>query len=408
MRQILFLLPALAAAPAISAQTPAGPIVIQADRILDGRGKVLGPARIVIENGKITRLAAESPPVTYDLRGYTVLPGWIDTHVHIGSHFGRDGRLATETEPPQEASLGAAENAWLTLMGGFTTIQSLGETGDLALREAIKRGLPGPRILTSLDPIFGKGDSTGTPEEMRAMVRQRAAQGADVIKIFASKSMRVGAGPTLTQAQLAVLCGEAKALGLRSLVHAYRASIRDAALAGCTQVEHATYASAEDVRIVAAQGTYFSPQIGLVIQNYLENKARYLGIGNYTEAGFAIMERDLPEDYVICRIAIATPGIRMVFSTDATAGAHGRNAEEFIGRVRDCGQDPMAAMVSANALAAESLGMAGRIGTIAPGFEADIIAIDGDPLTDLSAVRRVVFVMKGGVVYKWAGSAGSR
>jgi len=378
--------------------------VIQADHILDGRGHVLRDTHIVIENGRIARLDTRAARVTYDLRGTTVLPGWIDTHVHIGSHFGTDGRLATEREPPADASLGAAMNAWRTLMAGFTTVQSVGEASDRALRDAISSGwLPGPRILTSLDPIFGRGDSTGTMEQLRAMVRERAGQGADLIKIFASKSMRVGAGPTLTEEQLRVLCDEARALHLRTLVHAYRAVTSAAARAGCTQVEHATYASAEDVGAVAMQGTYFSPQVGLVIQNYLENKARYLGIGNYTDAGFAIMARDLPLDEAICRTAVATPRLKMVFSTDATAGAHGRNAEEFFGRVKTCGQSPMAALVSANSLAAESMGMAAKFGAMAPGLEADIIALDGDPLTDLTAVRRVVFVMKGGVVYKWAG-----
>ncbi len=383
---------------------PKGPIVIVADRVLDGRGGVILNTRIVIENGKIARLDAKAGGATYDLRGYTVLPGWIDTHVHIGSHFGRDGRIATDKEPPQEATLGGALNAWETLMGGFTTVQSVGEASDKALRDAIRSGgLPGPRILTSLDPIYGRGDSTGTPDQLRAMVRERVEQGADLIKIFSSKSQRVGGGPTLTQEQLALLCGEAKARGLRSLVHAYRSSVRAAALAGCSQIEHATYADSSDVAVVARQGAYFSPQVGLVVQSYLENKARYLGTGNYSEEGFAIMERDLPLDYAICRMGVHTPGIKMVFSTDATAGAHGRNADEFIGRVERCGQSPMVALVSANSLAAESLGLGDQIGSIAPGFEADIIALDGDPLIDLSAVKRVVFVMKGGVVYKWAG-----
>jgi imidazolonepropionase-like amidohydrolase len=125
-------------------------------------------------------------------------------------------------------------------------------------------------------------------------------------------------------------------------------------------------------------------------------------VGNYTEEGFAIMARDLPLDFAICRAAAATPGLRMVFSTDATAGAHGRNAEEFFGRVKECGQSAMQALVSANSLAAEALGMGDRIGSVAPGYEADLIALDGNPLEDLTAVRRVVFVMKGGVVYKSA------
>jgi imidazolonepropionase-like amidohydrolase len=380
---------------------PKGPVVILTDRALDGRGGVLGSTRIVVENGKIARLDPRAVGPTYDLRGYTVLPGWIDTHVHIGSHFARDGRIATDQEPRDEATLGAALNAWKTLMAGFTTVQSVGEAADRALRDAIQRGgLPGPRILTSLDPIFGRGDSTETPDQLRAMVRERAEQGADLIKIFSSKSQRVGGGPTLSQDQLAILCGEARARGLRTLVHAYRESVRAAALAGCSQIEHATYADSSDVAVVAAQGAYFSPQVGVVVQSYLENKARYLGTGNYSEEGFAIMERDLPLDYAICRIAAHTPGIKMVFSTDATAGAHGRNADEFLGRVEHCGQSPMAALVSANSLAAESLGLGNEIGTLAPGYQADLIALDGNPLTDLSAVKRVVFVMKGGVVYR--------
>ena len=382
---------------------PKGPIVILAGRVLDGRGKELGATRIVVEGGKITHVdpGAGSAGVTYDLRRYTVLPGWIDTHVHIGSHFGRDGRIATEREPPEEAALGGALNAWNTLRAGFTTVQSIGEASDKALRDAIRNGgLPGPRILTSLEPIIGRGDSTGSPDQLRAMVRERADQGADLIKIFSSKSQRVGGGPTLTQEQLAVLCGEARARGLRTLVHAYRSSVRAAALAGCSQIEHATYADSADLAVVAKQGAYFSPQVGLVVQSYLENKARYLGTGNYSEEGFAIMARDLPLDYAICRAGVHTPGIKMVFSTDATAGAHGHNAEEFIGRVEKCGQTPMAALVSANSLAAESLGLGQEIGTIAPGYQADIIALEGNPLTDLTAVRRVVFVMKGGVVYR--------
>ncbi len=379
------------------------PVVIQADRILDGRGGTVVATGIVVEGGRVARLDRNARGLSYDLRGYTVMPGWIDTHVHLGSHFGKDGRLATDRVPAEERSLGAAANAWLTLMAGFTTVQSVGEPADLLIRDAINRGLPGPRVLTSLDPIIGRGESTGTPDQLRAMVRDRADRGADLIKIFASRSMRVGAGPTLTEAQLRILCDEAKSLGLRPMVHAYRSSVRDAAAAGCHQVEHATYATAEEVRVAAERGTFFSPQVGIVIQNYLENKARYLGIGNYTEEGFAIMARDLPLDFEICRIGVATPGLKTVFSTDATAGAHGRNAEEFIVRVKECGQTPMAALVSANSLAAEALGMADRLGAIASGYQADIIALDGDPLRDITAVRRVVFVMKGGVVYKWAG-----
>ena len=377
------------------------PIVLRVGTVLDGRGQALRDTRIVIQNGKIARIDPKAEGRGYDLRGLTVLPGWIDLHVHIGWHFDADGRLAGEKEPPAQAAFGAAANAWRTLRGGFTTVQSVGAPADRDLREAIGRGeIPGPRILTSLEPLVGRGEAIGGEEQIREFVRKQAAGGADVIKIFASKSIREGAGQTLSQKQLEAACGEAKAHGLRSLVHAYGPAIRAATLAGCSQIEHGTYASDQDMKLMAEKGTYFDPQAGLVIQNYLDNKARYLGIGNYTEEGFAIMQKILPEDFAVFRRAIVTPGLKVVFGTDATAGAHGRNAEEFLFRVRECGQDPMKALISANSLAAESLGMQDKIGAIAPGMEADIIALDGDPLRDITAVRRVVFVMKGGVIYK--------
>jgi imidazolonepropionase-like amidohydrolase len=413
MRSLLALLLAVFAVPLAAQVTPvspppapAGPVVILTTRALDGRGGVLRGARIGVAGGKITSLAAPATGTTIDLRGYTVLPGWIDTHVHLDSHWDRSGRIATDSEPPMEVALGIAGAAWETLMGGFTTVQSVGDPSEKPLRDAIRdHGFPGPRVLTSLAWIGG--DSTTPLDSLRATVRARKAAGADLIKIFASGSQRVGAKPTLTEAQLTAICVEAKRLGLRTMVHAYRSQVSAAARAGCNQVEHATYATREDIETAVRAGTILSPQVGLVVQNYLLNKRRYLGVGNYTEEGMAIMDRDLPLDYAVCRMAVETPGAKVVFSTDATAGAHGRNAEEFLGRVQRCGQTPMAALVSANALAAEALGMGDRIGALAPGMEADIIALDGDPLTDLTAVGRVVFVMRGGVVYKWAGKKGS-
>jgi len=379
------------------------PIVLEAGRILDGRGGVIPATRIVVSGGRIERFDPAATGRRYDLGGYTLMPGWIDGHVHLDSFFGADGRLAAEPTPA-ELALGTAGSAWRTLLAGFTTVQALGEASDKPVRDAIDRGLlAGPRILTSLEWIEGKGDSSGSDDDLRALVRLRKAQGADLVKIFASKSMRVGAGPTLSEHQLRVLCDEARALGLRSVVHAYRSQVAVAARAGCSQVEHATYATGADIRALAEHGTYFSPQVGIVIQNYLENKARYLGFGNYTEEGFRIMERDLPLDFEVCRLGVGTPGVKTIFSTDATAGAHGRNAEEFVVRVRECGQTAMAALVSAQSLAAEALGMGDRIGTLAPGYQADLIATDGDPSVDITATRRVVFVMRAGVVYRWDG-----
>jgi imidazolonepropionase-like amidohydrolase len=150
---------------------------------------------------------------------------------------------------------------------------------------------------------------------------------------------------------------------------------------------------------MARHGTYFDPQVGLVIHNYLDHKAKFLGEGSYTEEGFAKMQEVLPLIAGMFRHALATKDLKIVFGTDAVAGAHGRNAEEFIDRVQ-AGQDPMDALVAANARAAESLNMEKEIGAIAEGMQADIIALDGDPLKDITAVRRVVFVMKGGKVYR--------
>lgn len=379
------------------------PVVLKASTVLDGKGKILhNTTIIVIEGGKIASVGGAAPQgaVTYDLSRLTVLPGWIDAHVHPTWHFDAAGKLAGENEPKEQTALAGAANNWKMLAAGFTTVQSLGSPLDKDLRDAMARyGLPGPRILTSLDPIFGRGDATGTPDELRAVVQRHAKDGADLIKIFASGSIRQGGKPTLSQDQLNAICDEAKKVGLRTVVHAYGPSVRMASLAGCTEVEHGLYASDDDLRFLAEHGTYFDPQAGLVLQNYLDNKPRYVGIGNYTEAAFDVMQKVLPEFQELFRHAIRTQALKVLFGTDAVAGAHGRNAEEFLFRVQTCGQDPMAALVSANSLNAEALGLQDRIGSLTPGLDADIIALDGDPLKDITAVRRVVFVMKGGNVF---------
>ncbi len=375
-------------------------IVISVGTVLDGTGGILHDTRIVIEGSKIVAIHSTSGPVDYDLAHFTVMPGWIDAHIHITWSFGPDGKNAFQGAATPELALAAANNARLTLLAGFTTVQSVGAPADIPLREDINRGLlPGPRILTSNEAIFGSGPQTGTPDELRAFVRKQKAAGADLIKIYASGGMTKGTA-TLSQEQLDAACDEAKKVGLRTLVHAFRDAVRMATLAGCTQIEHGFGASDDDLKLMAERGTYLDPQAGLLLETYIKFKDKYLAAPYYTEESFTNMQQLIPAHQEFIRRAMKIPGLKIVYGTDAVAGAHGQNAEDFIHRVRDCGVPPMGAFVSATSLAAKAMGMSDQIGRLAPGLQADIIALDGDPLKDITAVRRVVFVMKGGVVYK--------
>src|SRR6185503_19522528 len=353
--------------------------------------------------GKIVAVDEHPAHVDVDLGDATLMPGGIDTHVHIGWHFDADGRThddeSDRKETPAQAALFAAENAYRTLQGGITTVQSLGAPMDAALREATARGvLPGPRILTSLEPI---ADESLSVEALREGVDRRAEEGADVIKVFASQSIRTGGGPTMSQAQLDAICGEAKKRGLRTAVHAHGPeSVARAVRAGCTSVEHGALIDQATLDLMAAHGTWFDPNTDLVFRNYFENKSHFLGIGSYTEEGFASMAAAVPRVLEVFRKGLRTAGLKMVFGTDALAGSHGRNFQELEYRVRVGGQEPMAAITSATSLAAESLGLGDRIGTLAPGYEADVIAVAGDPLQDIGALERVVLVVRAGRVVK--------
>jgi imidazolonepropionase-like amidohydrolase len=377
------------------------PIVLRAATVFDGKGATLRNTILVIEGSKIARIGGAVPAdaIVYDLSKFTVSPGWIDTHSHLAYHFDNKNRLAGTDEPPAQALLSIVDNAVRTLNAGFTTVQSPGALGDKDLRDAIARGiLPGPRILTSLEPFT---EASGDPAQLRKLVRERKAQGADLIKLFASKSIREGGGQTMTDAQLQAACGEAKSLGLRTLVHAHSASsARAATLAGCTSIEHGAYVTDDVFDLMAQHGTYYDPNIGVVLQNYLENKPKYFGIGNYNEEGFAFMEKGVAIVRETFKRALTHKNLKIIYGTDATAGAHGHNYREFIVRVRDGGQDPMAALISATSLSAASLNLGDRIGSIAPGMQADIVAFDGNPLQDVTAAGRAVFVMKGGKVYE--------
>ena len=379
----------------------AGSLRLKTGRLLDGRGGILYNATIEITEGKITAVT-DSQASTVDLSDYTVMPGLIDTHDHFSWHFDSDGQLhdaSREEESVTQSTLLALENAYLTLIGGITTVQSLGSPLDRDVRDLVARGiLPGPRILTSLQAI---NQRTGSPEEIRRVVAERKSQGADVIKIFGSASIRVGGAPTLTQEQLDAACGEARAQGLRSAVHAHGAeSARRAVLAGCTVIEHGALLDRATLELMAEQGTFYDPHIGLIFQNYFDNEQRYLGISGYTEEGFSQMRQAVPKALEVFKMALAVDDLKIVFGTDAVAGAHGRNVEELIYRVKQGGQHPMQAILSATSGAADSLGLGESLGRIETGFEADLIAVDGDPLSNIEVLRKVVFVMKGGAIYR--------
>ena len=390
---------------AVTAQAQEDTLTIRAGRLLDGLGNVRENVTLHVTGSRIVAVEApasgEAPgPVTYDLSGLTLMPGLVDTHVHLTAHFDPDGLNHHDPdETPAQTMLYGAGNAYATLMAGFTTVQSLGSPADRDLRDAIARGdLPGPRVLTSLSAVRA---GTGSPDEIRAFVRQLAEDGADVVKVFASASIREGGGLVMSTGQLEAVCTEAQAVGLRTVVHAYGTDGLTATIeAGCGGIEHGNRYDDAVIDLMAARGTYLDPHVGSLWANYFEHRDRFMGRGNYTEEGFALMEEARTTGYETFRRTLDHGGVKVVFGTDAVAGAHGRNADELIYRVRDGGQDPMDAIVSATSRAAESLGLADTIGRIEPGYEADLVAVAGDPLDDITATRDVRFVMKGGVVYR--------
>jgi len=380
----------------------AQPVVIRTSTLIDGKGHVLRNQEIVVQDGKITGVRPAKSKPDIDLSGMTVLPGLIDTHIHATWYFNREGRLEQgggrgARSSPEQAALYAEANLWSTLMGGFTTVQSVGAMLDGDLRDMFAAGtIPGPRLLTSLGQIT---ESTGDPAKIRARVDELHSRGADLIKLFATASIRDGGKMTMSPAQIEAVCGEANKLGLRTLVHAHSTEGARAAIeAGCTTIEHGTFVDDATLQLMAAKGVYFDPNF-LVLHNYLDNKPKFLGIGNYNEEGFAYMEKGLPLVADVLKRA-RKAHVKVVNGSDGVAGAHGHNAEELIYRVHDGGDTPMEALSSATSVAAESLRMADRTGSLAIGMEADIIAVKGDPLADITALRQVTFVMRQGKVFK--------
>jgi imidazolonepropionase-like amidohydrolase len=377
----------------------AGPsITIRAARLLDGAGNTLPNGVVEVQGSKILAIDQRTGPVTYDLGDASLLPGLIDVHVHLNWYFGPDGRYGGREVLPSFAADAVLDNARATLMAGFTTVQSVGWAGDKALREAIAAGVVnGPRLLTSLGQMQG---GSSTPEELRERVRQAKADGADLIKFFASASIRDGGKTNVTQAQLDAVCGEARAQGLRTLVHAHSAdSVIASVKAGCTQIEHGMFVDDAAIKAMADGHVYFDPNIGLVLQNYLEHRDQYDGSGNFNDEGFAAMQAAMPRAIEVFKKALAA-GIKMPMGTDAVAGAHGHNVREMITRVQKGGQKPMDAVIGATSLAAESMNLGDRIGTLKAGHDADVVAVREDPIKDITRLRDVMFVMRAGKVVR--------
>jgi imidazolonepropionase-like amidohydrolase len=285
-------------------------------------------------------------------------------------------------------------------MGGFTTVQSVGAPMDATVRDRVNSGsLPGPRILTSIHQINNTTarpdpDHPATPEALREYVRKTKAEGADLIKLFATSGMGAGGEQTMSDEQIQAVCGEAKNVGLRAIVHAIGdPGVKASVLAGCTAIEHGNFVKDDTLDLLAQRGAFFDPNL-LVIHNYIDKKESFPAIHDFKPLENALG----PTAEVFARAR--AHHVKIVIGTDAVAGAHGRNAEEFIYRVQDAHEKPMDALLSGTSVAAESLGLGDKIGTIAPGFEADLVAIEGNPLDNITAVRRVVFVMKGGKVYR--------
>lgn len=381
----------------------AEPVVIRAALLFDGE-TVREGHDVEVDGGRIVAVRPSSGEADIDLGQRMLAPGLIDTHVHLTWYFTSNGKLGRpgDGEDGRIAILNAAGNAWRILQAGFTTIQSVGSPEDAFVRDAITAGIvPGPRVLTSLGQIYLRDTGSGQAAMdaalgVRDQVRELHESGADLIKIMALDRVR----PGNAQMQLDAACSEARSLGLRTVVHAQTPdNVKAAARAGCTQVDHGAYADQEAIDMMAAAGTYFEPQCNLVILNYLYNWPRFEG-PDWDEARKETLERLLVGFREVAQRWLAADALKVVYGSDAVAGAHGLNGADLVCRVLDLGQPALDALRTATRGSAESLGLADRIGSIAPGYEADLVAFDGDPRDDPGVFMQVAFVMRAGIAYR--------
>jgi imidazolonepropionase-like amidohydrolase len=415
------------------AEEPAGAaaVVVQAGRLLDVRsGNYLADQLILIVAGKIREvgnsrdLRPHVPPgaKVIDLSRYTVLPGLIDAHTHLTFDPDMQGYRSLGISVPREALTGA-RNARVTLEAGFTTARNVGAGGysDIALRDAINAGdVPGPRLEVSGPAIgitgghcdnnllapefhfFELGVADGNSAVM-AKVRENVKYGADVIKFCATGGvLSKGDAPDLEQfspEEMRVLIQEAHRLGRKAAAHAHGAQgIKDAVLAGVDSIEHGSFINAEDIQLMKERGTYLVPTLYLgdwLLENYPK-----LGL---TDDMVAKAKYVLPAARQNVARAFRV-GVKVAFGTDAAVYPHGLNAREFAVMVK-LGMTPLGAIQAATINAADLLGWSDRVGSIEPGHFADLVAVEGDPLQDVTVLERVKVVMKGGEVVKGASPA---
>jgi imidazolonepropionase-like amidohydrolase len=426
---------ALAAPVTAQAQagSAAGPVtLVQAGRLLDRPGQApRGPSTVVVRDGRIVEIrdgfvdAAAFPGATViDQRERFVMPGLIDSHVHLVSDLGgQAGFLSGVTENLPAHAYRAAENAEKTLMAGFTTVRNLGDEGGVTLAladETAAHRLPGPRIIDSgnsisttsghMDGRLGFNDDfretiphdnvCNGVESCREAVRLQVGRGVRVIKIATTGGVnsRIGAGlgAQMFEDEARALIETAHLYGLKVAVHAHGADGVNMALRlGADSIEHGTIFDDETLRLFRQSGAYYVPTLSTV-NGYLERLAA--DPNAYPPEVMPKIQWRISITGQSLRRAVPA-GVRIAFGTDAGVSKHGRNADEFALMVAN-GMTPMTAIEAATVNAADLLGLSAEIGTLEPGKRADIIAVDGDPLTDVSVLTSMDFVMRDGRVYR--------
>lgn len=430
----LALLAACASVPALLAtaqQTPAAAsdTYIHAGRLLadPASGRVLTQQTILVRDGKIVSITAGYTTAprgakVVDLKSGFVLPGLIDSHVHITSEQGPDARLNQFMMTSSDGAIAGAGYALKTLQAGFTTVADLGADAEaiLALRNGVAKGIiPGPRIITSAGAISvhgGHGDANGIPSDMVPLLRgpgvcsgaddcaratrERVRDGADLIKITATggvlSNTAAGLGQQFTDDELKSIVQAAHAMGRRVTAHAHGADgINSFLKAGGDSIEHGTYANEESAQLFKANGAYLIPT--LLAGDFVAREAAKPNTFLQPAQKAKALEAGPKMQDMLRRMHAA--GVKIAFGTDTGVSAHGDNAQEFALMV-GAGMTPLQTIQAATVNAAGHFSLTAEIGSIAAGKTADIIAVGGDPLTNVRELESVDFVMAKGKVYK--------